>query len=233
MCLNNDSYKNIAGPLLSGFAIRVFMNIKIYGIHLRTVESISCGYLMNLMPKRYARSQKYLRREDRMRCLGAGYLMHRVLGISENALQYGEYGKPFAPGRAEFSLSHGGSWAVLAADASPLGVDIEAISTMNLDVAKRVFTADELCWMQRDPLVRFHILWTIKESIMKATGLGMQLDPAQFDVLPICGPNRVHGKTWHTAWMLYDGCVLACASLHPIDNIVFEEVFPEKENGYV
>lgn len=207
--------------------------MKVYGIHIQTIDSIPCEVLMELMPKRYARSRKYLRREDRLRCLGAGYLMHRVLGIAESELQYGEYGKPCAPGKLEFNISHGGNWAVLAADDHPMGVDIEPMNAANLDVAQRVFTVDELRWMQINPTLRFHILWTIKESIMKATGLGMQLDPAQFDALPIGGPNYINEKTWHTAWMLHDGCTLACASLHPINDIIFEEVFPEKEGLYV
>jgi len=207
--------------------------MKVYGIHIQTIDTIPGEVLMELMPGRYVRSRKYLRREDRLRCLGAGYLMHRVLGIAESELRYGEYGKPCTPGRAEFSLSHGGNWAVLATDSYPVGVDIEPMNAANLDIAQRVFTAGELRWMQIDPVPRFHMLWTIKESIMKGTGLGMQLNPAQFDVLPIGGPNCIHGNTWYTAWMTHDGCALACASLNLIDNIVFEEVFPEKEDIYV
>ena len=83
--------------------------MKIYGIHIQTIDTIPGEALMELMPGRYVRSRKYLRREDRLRCLSAGYLLHRVLGIAESELQYGEYGKPFVPGSTEFSLSHGGN----------------------------------------------------------------------------------------------------------------------------
>ena len=69
--------------------------MKIYGAHIQMIEHIPLGYWMDRMPARYARSQKYLRREDRLRCLGAGFLIHRVLGIEEKKLQYGEYGKPY------------------------------------------------------------------------------------------------------------------------------------------
>lgn len=198
--------------------------MKIYGAHIQMIEHIPLGYWMDRMPVRYARSQKYLRREDRLRCLGAGFLIHRVLGIEEKKLQYGEYGKPYIPGGAEFNVSHGGNWAVLASDRQLIGVDIEPINPANLDVAKRVFTPNERSWMDQDPLVRFHILWTIKESIMKAAGLGLQLDPAQFDVLPVDGAHFAAGKIWHTAWMLRDGCVIACASQSPIEGLEFEEV---------
>lgn len=198
--------------------------MKIYGIQIQTVEKIPCGYLMSLMPNRYARALKYLRREDCLRCLGAGLLLHRVLGIEEHALQYGAYGKPYAPGKAEFCISHGGNWAILAADQHPVGVDIEPMNNANLSVARRVFTAEELSWMQRDPLPRFHILWTIKESIMKATGLGLQLDPTQFHVLPVDGPKCVNEQTWHTAWTLHENCAVACASANTINSLEFEEI---------
>lgn len=207
--------------------------MKIYGIHIQTVEHIPCEHLKALFPKRYAKAQRFLRREDRLRCLGAGYLIHHVLAIAEDELQYGEYGKPFAPGRKEFSLSHGGNWAILAADDHPVGVDIEPLNVANLDVAGRVFTANELLWMQPGSLERFHVLWTIKESVMKATGQGMQLDPAGFEVLPIGGPNFIAGETWHAAWMLWDRCAIACASAQPISDIIFEEIISKKEGRYV
>lgn len=198
--------------------------MKIYTIHIRTVEGASSGELMQLMPERYARFLRYLRREDQLRCLGAGLLVHRVLGIPESELRLGRYGKPYAPGRAEFSLSHGGNWAVLGIGDVPVGVDIEPMNPANLEIAHRVYTPDEISWMQRSPLERFHILWTIKESIMKAAGLGMQLDPAGFDVLPIGGPNAAAGKNWHAAWTLLDGCALACASENEIESLDIEEI---------
>lgn len=200
-----------------------FMNIQ--GIHIQTVNTIPLEYLQGLMPKRCERSQKYLRTEDRLRCLGAGLLMHQVLGIEEPLLHYGQYGKPYAPGHGEFSISHGGNWAVVASDPYAVGVDIEPINPDNLDIAGKVFTPGELLWMQQDPLIRFHILWTIKESIMKATGLGMQLDPASFEVLPDRKVSCASGSIWHTAWMSVDGCVLACASERKIQKLEFKEIF--------
>ena len=150
--------------------------------------------------------------------------MNRVLGIEERELQYGEYGKPYALGKAEFSISHGGNWAILSVGSQPVGVDIEPMNEANLSVARRVFTGEELSWMKHDPLPRFHILWTLKESIMKATGLGLQLDPAQFHVLPIDGPNCINEQIWHKAWILHEGCAIACASANTIDGLEFEEI---------
>ena len=199
--------------------------MKIYGVRIETVEQLPCEFIKSLMPKRYERSEKYLRKADQLRCLGAGLLMHRVLGVKESELLYGKYGKPYVPGMSGFSVSHGGDWAVLATKSHVTGVDIEPMDYDNLSVANRVFTDRELHWMRQDPLVRFHILWTLKESVMKATGLGLQLDPICFEVIPESNISCVEGTTWHTAWMLHDGCAVACASDTRIEKLTFTEIF--------
>lgn len=50
--------------------------------------------------------------------------------------------------------------------------------------------------LQAGPLLRFHVLWTQKESIMKLFGLGMQLEPRSFDVCALQEgkPARVLGQ---------------------------------------
>jgi len=206
--------------------------MKLYGLHIREIERFSSERTMDMMPKRYARSLKFRRREDRLLCLGAGILIHHVLGFEEAELQYGSYGKPYAHGRAEFNISHGGQWVVAAMDNQPLGVDIEPIRLENLAVAQRVFTREENAFVKQDPLLNFHILWTIKESIMKALGLGMQLDPAQFDVLPIYGPHTVCGKTWNSKWIRHDDCIIACASEKRIEKLEFQEIKLYEEDLY-
>ena len=206
--------------------------MRLYGIHIREIERFSSEKIRSMMPKRYARSLKYRRREDQLLCLGAGILIHHVLGIDEAELQCGLYGKLYAYGKAEFSISHGGQWVIAAMDDQPLGVDIEPICSENLTVAQRVFTQEENAFVQQNPLLHFHILWTIKESIMKALGLGMQLDPSQFHVLPIGGPNTVCGKTWNAKWIEHDGCIIACTSEKKIEELKFQEIMFYQEVKY-
>lgn len=198
--------------------------MNIYGLSIHTVAALPEDYWELRMPLRAARSRRYLHREDQLRCLGAGALMHRVLGIEENELRYGPTGKPYVPGRGGFNVSHGGDWIVLCADRGPVGIDIEPIAQKNLELARQVTTADEWLWMQEDPLIRFHLLWTCKESILKATGLGLQTDPAQFSVLPPEAPKFMDGIPWHTAWMLHDGCAITCAATEKIDSLELKEI---------
>lgn len=198
--------------------------MNIYGLSIHTVAALPDDYWEPRMPQRTIRAGCYLRREDQLRCLGAGALMHRVLGIDERDLRYSPTGKPYVPGRGGFNISHGGDWIVLCAGDGPVGIDIEPMEPKNLELAQQVTTADEWRWMQEDPLIRFHLLWTCKESILKATGLGLQADPAQLSVLPLDSPKRLDGTPWHTAWMLHDGCAITCAATEPIDRLEFEEI---------
>ena len=84
----------------------------------------------------------------------------------------------------------------------PLGADIEEIEEKNLSVAHAVYTPEELIWMRENPdkeVIRFHQLWTWKESLMKAVGKGLSLAPKSFSVLPFTErkPVSLFGRQWY------------------------------------
>ena len=188
--------------------------MKLFGIHVRTVATVPEEYLVTRMPWRFARSCRYLRREDQLRCLGAGLLMHWGLGIHEQDLRYGEFGKPYVSGRQEFSLSHGGDWVVLAENSTPVGLDIEQILPWHRETARLVFTPQEQTWLsQQTSDAAFYRLWTGKEAVMKALGLGFHLPPEHFEIFPdSAGPNHVCGRNWYLHWKEIEGHLMCMAS---------------------
>lgn len=123
----------------------------------------------------------------------------------------GSHGKPEpedAPG-LRISLSHARGLAVAAVSrAGPVGVDGEAIEAVHA----RPGTAALLCdpaelaaWRRLGPEARtdaFFALWTLKEALLKASGLGLSLDPRSIR----CGlaPLRVEafpvppGERWRS-----------------------------------
>lgn len=107
---------------------------------------------------------KFRQHDDQLRCLGAGILLHRVLGVEhDDDLLYGPYGKPFlANGGPEFSLSHAGEYVILVTHDTPVGVDIEPITPEHDEAFLRE--------------------WTAREAIMKLTGLGLQLGPESINL---------------------------------------------------
>lgn len=202
----------------------------VYTIRMGDVRRLDPGRLAATMPQRAARAGRFRFEKDRLLCLGAGFLMTEALGIrSEAEIRYSEYGKPFAPGYPAFSLSHSGERCILAAgEAGTIGADLEKIDEKNTDIAPEVYTAAELAWMAEDPLRRFFRLWTWKESVMKATGMGMQLEPRSFEVLPFAEglPVRLLGRNWYAIGGEYDGYAFSVCTDEPAGTVHWTEIIP-------
>jgi 4'-phosphopantetheinyl transferase len=175
-----------------------------------------------LPPARRARVLRYLREEDRLRCLAGGLLMRHLLGVREDGqIMEGPYGKPLLTGKGpQFNLSHAGEYAVLAVGNRPGGVDIERTQRMKPLAAKHCMTPEEYAIFARTdaPEEFFCTLWTGKESVMKGTGLGMRLAPQSFSLLPLeAGERLIRGGRWFVRWhSLNDGYIIALASQEPV-----------------
>ena len=191
----------------------------VYAVRTDTVRRLDPAPLERAMPERTARAGRFCLEKDRLLCLGAGFLMMEALGIrNESEIRYGEYGKPFAPGYPAFSISHSGAWCILAAgEGSVIGADLEEINEKHIEAAPVVYTRAELRWMQEDPAERFFRLWTWKESVMKATGLGMNLEPRSFEVLPFAEGEGVcvMERQWYAAGGIWNSCAFSICTDEP------------------
>lgn len=201
--------------------------ITVYAIRTDTVRGLDLTALRTAMPERAEKARRFRFEKDRLLCLGAGFLMMSALGIRrEDELRYGENGKPFAPGYPAFNLSHSGAWCALAAgNVKQIGFDLEEINEANTDIAAEVYTDAELAWMRGDPLNRFFQLWTWKESVMKAAGLGMNLVPRTFEVLPFVRGQSVQaaGGTWYASGGTWDNCRFSVCADEPVGRVVWAE----------
>ena len=203
--------------------------MQIYTISTHTVRHLDWTLLYRHMPERMKKAQSYRFERDRLLCVGAGILMRQVVGIrDESALLYGQYGKPSAPGCAYFNLSHSGEWCVLVKGESEVGVDIERMDDCHLDSAPAVFTPRELAWMNDHPAERFYQLWTWKESLIKAIGKGLSLEPKTFDVLPFAEhqPLPMDGRLWYAASGGIAGYKYSVCASSPIDCLEWKEMLP-------
>jgi len=116
------------------------------------------------------------------------------------------HGRPFLPDYpgTDFNLSHTGEWIALAIGPGNgrIGLDIETIDPTfpALGIAREFFLPEECLWLSQGPIERFFQLWTVKEALMKATGLGMSLPPDQIrvrlqDDRPVAATNLETGAT--------------------------------------
>ena len=131
---------------------------------------------------------------DRRLSLGAELLLRCGLnelgiGSAPPAIGYTKEGKPFLSAYPDIhvNISHSGTYAVCAVSPAPVGCDIELHKDDMLSVAERFFYADEYASILGQPTPdaqkkQFFRFWTLKESFMKATGLGMTLPLNQFRI---------------------------------------------------
>ncbi len=159
------------------------------------VEAERMERLLRLTSADKREKLKRLRRtEDQNRTLFADLLARCLIAEEFNlsnekiAFAAGPFGKPFALGLDDlkFNLSHAGSWVACAIDRQEVGVDIEQIAPIELEIARRFFAPEECGWLlQAEPaerLNRFYELWTIKESFIKMTGCGLNTPLDSFRV---------------------------------------------------
>lgn len=109
--------------------------------------------------------------------------------------KYGRNGKPYlcsqfyAKNLMNFNLSHSFEMAVIAISShQTVGIDIEWIRPINSleELSKRTMTNNEFDWFMSlksdERQHAFYKCWTRKESVLKATGLGLSYPLNQIDV---------------------------------------------------
>lgn len=122
------------------------------------------------------------------------FLAIQYLGVNNQNLlfQTTEFGKPYLVTSNQpfhFNLSHSGHWVICAVDQSPVGIDVQLMESIDLNLAKNVLTPqDYRHYLKLSPEQRldyFYDLWTLRESLLKLTGqslsnpVSMQIDPLE------------------------------------------------------
>ena len=146
------------------------------------------------MRRNKAMSYRFMK--DRCLSLGAELLLRDALcdfGIDKTEpleFEYRKNGKPYLCGHDDifFNLSHSGDYVMCAVSKSEVGCDIQKIDKADMKLAERFFTEREYHAIAELPTEEertdmFYRYWTLKESFMKVTGLGMQLSLNAFEIL--------------------------------------------------
>ena len=145
-------------------------------------------------PVRREKTDRFRFEKDKRLSLGAELLLRHALrseGLGEVPMifDYGAQGKPrFKDGGAYFNLSHSEEYVVCALAPHEVGCDVEQITPIDLNIARRFFFCSEYddIAAQATENARndlFFRYWTLKESFMKVTGLGMKLPLDAFEIV--------------------------------------------------
>lgn len=104
-------------------------------------------------------------------------------------LKKDEFGKTYVANDLSyhFNISHSGSWVVCAFDKEPIGVDIELIENIDNNIMERFYSALEISHIRKYPLDQrvswFYKIWTLKESYLKALGIGIRVPLKSFSFI--------------------------------------------------
>ncbi len=154
-------------------------------------EQIAKG-LNYLSEDRKSALKKYLFKEDFLRGLHSSLLARLLicenLNIQNSKINFfkNEYSKPFLQNfdNFYFNTAHSGEYAVCIISDTPAGIDIEKIKHIDLGVAEQVFTNEEMAELKKksgsEQTAFFYDIWTLKESYIKAVGMGLYLDLKSF-----------------------------------------------------
>lgn len=144
----------------------------------------------SLLPKeRREKIDRLKYKKDKFLSLGVGILLKYALcqfdKNSDTDILYGENGKPYLRGNEFFfNASHSKNVAVCCIAPFEIGCDIEYKKNINQNIANRFFSNEEYndIISSPDSTDKFYRYWTLKESFIKATGLGMRLPLNHFGI---------------------------------------------------
>lgn len=172
-------------------------SLSLYRVRLDVDWPVDEALLAGLSEDERRRCLRYLRPVNQLQFALTRLALRRLLaqetGLASDTLMFelGAHGKPVLawPGAPVFNVSHSGAYALIAiARGGQVGVDIETVQPMR-DVpalAEQTLLPGELelCGHGRD-VEAFFQLWTIKEAVLKAWGVGIAQHLSAFEALEL------------------------------------------------
>jgi len=168
--------------------------VTIYALDISKLDPDDRDWSSWVESRRLEKARLLQFRDDRARCIGAGLLLSFALHSHHPNLpipmqtELGLHAKPFLPKVAgfHFNLSHSGKWVICAIANLPLGVDIEAKNRNILKIISKSLSKSEREDLQQFPEEQHSrmavAIWVLKESYIKAKGIGLSLPLSQSSV---------------------------------------------------
>lgn len=189
-------------------------------------------YLASLLkPDELERSNRYHHEKDRkrfitsrgsLRVLLSNYLKKKPADI-EFAIAPDK--KPFIVQPftgLHYNTSHSEDTVLIAIASSELGIDVEkADSSFNWEsILQSSLGKDEIAWVKQSktPKDSFYLLWTRKEALAKATGMGLQDDLSVFpslDGVHTLRSNEFFTSSWVVGSFKIDNYTLGSVAHNP------------------
>ena len=157
-------------------------------------------------------------------------VLHREYGVGHPVFRTLPGGKPVLKGSAlHFSISHSGPFALCGVGSTPLGVDVERIKPRRPNLPRYALSEEEFQWFldRGSRWEDFYTLWTLKESLVKYTGQGLNCAPRSITV-PLLEPGACAWKDgqYFRVWG-GEGWRAACCGEEPAERACLEQLRSE------
>ena len=163
--------------------------------------------------------------KDKKLSCGAYLLLKKMLSdedVYDLSFKYGKYEKAYLANHDNiyFNISHSGEYVACGISNEEIGVDVEQIDeTIDLNIAKNYFFNEEYkdIITSKNPHIEFFNYWVLKESYMKYTGLGFNLNLDEFCILK-SDEIKLKNDENNVKFSLFDieNYKLACASKYKL-----------------
>lgn len=164
--------------------------LKVYGVKVNEIEEEILAKYWELLPaSQKKRIEKYKREKPKKLSLcGAALLKYALTkeGIREYDILYTEYGKPvLIDNPIQFNFSHSSNRVICAVSNKAVGCDVQKVKEISNGIPSRFFTSSEceIIKNSQNKTDMFFRLWAIRESFIKATGLGMAYCQGKFQAV--------------------------------------------------
>jgi 4'-phosphopantetheinyl transferase len=139
----------------------------------------------------------------------------RLADLPLGPIQKDDKGAPFSVNGVHLSLSHTSFFAAGIIACSPIGIDLEKIVSFSNFLKNRVATESEWKLFSEVTPIAFYRLWTAKEAVLKAAGIGIAGLP-ECEVTELFGDQgmtlTMFGKVWQAEHHLFQDHIASVAS---------------------
>lgn len=145
--------------------------------------------------------QKFKVEQVKKEKIASLYLKRKYIGD----FYIGENGKPLSH-QIDFNISHSFGVVVLVISNHPVGVDIEKIREYDSELKRFISNDEEFDYIKNDK--DFFSLWTSKEALVKADGLGLKTRANDIPGLPIEGKKVFRNEIYTSKQLIINDYII-------------------------
>lgn len=183
--------------------------------------------VLNTFPANIADDiDRYHRLIDKKSRLLARLLIHKYYTDANVSFDWNDWTltdskKPYMKGKPNFNISHSGEKVLVGfSDENEIGVDVEYKQAVDVSAFASYFHAEEIEFLERNnqSLGAFYKIWTRKEALLKAIGIGLLNGLDGVNVLP---DEVDHDGSWQLQEIEVDrdycACICADGKIEDVD----------------